>query len=603
MSEVNDLMKKLQTVSTKEIVEAVEKAEDKPTATMEVDAEVDVDPEEHSMEDGEKKPDKKKQDTMTVVPDKELQQLCDTKTNEAIYDTETEEFSDNEETDYQDVRMIPNIEVLTGTGRRGEMPAETTYDDIVDVFGEPNINTEDHDKIQALWGGQINGSTFSIYDWKSGKNAHDLVGDDWHIGGAKGGRVVQDVIDYYQTGGSSGDMLESKINEAVHELVGETPGIGVFDQKILNWAIDNDIIPNQFPTYSLMMGALKKLPGATEMSLEDAFKEVGSKGFADKADVQGMYLKDVLLPIAVNNFKNTYSEDKPWFESKQLHICNDCDKTFRNTITECTYCKSANVTIISVDEDEAIITEGYNHEILGAERLDSFGGYSVGSKFKIGAKHYRLLDINKTNTHTILTARDLSTGEIDDHYFQISKNESLDDEDKFKTVAKGIDDEETAKKLALDKRGIVIQDDENDANNKKLAVIVKEAVKDVRLSIDGDETVIGMHDSYIIAEALRVYLKKEIGDSDIRDAKQLYSMFHRLAWQDDDRSNESVSEDKYDPSTNIKSMLVEMFFDKGFSLQEEEREVFGIHYTFVKGDTIIKVGVDYPDNTEEVKIN
>jgi len=59
-------------------------------------------------------------------------------------------------------------------------------------------------------------------------------------------------------------------------------------------------------------------------------------------------------------------------------------------------------------------------------------------------------------------------------------------------------------------------------------------LKDVRLTIDGDEIVIGMHDSYLIFEALRYYKKDQLttdqNSLDNRDVNKLMNIFQKLAW-------------------------------------------------------------------------
>ena len=56
-------------------------------------------------------------------------------------------------------------------------------------------------------------------------------------------------------------------------------------------------------------------------------------------------------------------------------------------------------------------------------------------------------------------------------------------------------------------------------------------VRNVLLSIDGNERVIGMHESYLISEALRYYIKNEKPSG--RDGKEcavLLKLFQKLAW-------------------------------------------------------------------------
>lgn len=69
----------------------------------------------------------------------------------------------------------------TGTGCQGYLPEGTRYEDIVRVFGEPQIGKSSDGKIKAEWVGRINGLVFTIYDYKS--NLEPERNTDWHIGG------------------------------------------------------------------------------------------------------------------------------------------------------------------------------------------------------------------------------------------------------------------------------------------------------------------------------------------------------------------------------------------------------------------------------------
>ena len=68
-----------------------------------------------------------------------------------------------------------------GTGCQGYLPEGTRYEDIVRVFGDPQLNSTPDNKIKAEWIGRINGLVFTIYDYKSKLDPDRNT--DWHIGG------------------------------------------------------------------------------------------------------------------------------------------------------------------------------------------------------------------------------------------------------------------------------------------------------------------------------------------------------------------------------------------------------------------------------------
>ena len=68
-----------------------------------------------------------------------------------------------------------------GTGCQGYLPDGTRYEDIVRIFGGPQLGTSPDGKIKAEWVGRINGLVFTVYDYKSKLDPEQNT--DWHIGG------------------------------------------------------------------------------------------------------------------------------------------------------------------------------------------------------------------------------------------------------------------------------------------------------------------------------------------------------------------------------------------------------------------------------------
>jgi len=80
-----------------------------------------------------------------------------------------------------------------GTGCQGYLPEGTRYEDIVRVFGQPQLGRSLDSKIKAEWVGRINGLVFTIYDYKS--SIDPVRNTDWHIGGKI--KFVVDMINLY----------------------------------------------------------------------------------------------------------------------------------------------------------------------------------------------------------------------------------------------------------------------------------------------------------------------------------------------------------------------------------------------------------------------
>ncbi|MBN1353848.1 MAG: hypothetical protein JW994_04190 [Candidatus Omnitrophica bacterium] len=79
------------------------------------------------------------------------------------------------------------------TSCQGYLPEGTRYEDIVRVFGGPQLGASPDGKMKAEWVGRINGLVFTIYDYKSKVSPEDNI--DWHIGGKV--KIVSELINIY----------------------------------------------------------------------------------------------------------------------------------------------------------------------------------------------------------------------------------------------------------------------------------------------------------------------------------------------------------------------------------------------------------------------
>ena len=81
-----------------------------------------------------------------------------------------------------DIKLIDTEASVVGTSLQGYI--KTTYDEIVEVFGEPRYTGGD-DKVTTEWDLEFEVDDVyvvaTIYDWKLGHTPYRTY--DWHIGG------------------------------------------------------------------------------------------------------------------------------------------------------------------------------------------------------------------------------------------------------------------------------------------------------------------------------------------------------------------------------------------------------------------------------------
>jgi hypothetical protein len=80
---------------------------------------------------------------------------------------------------------------VVGTCLQGTV--NTSYNRLVETFGEPTGFASDDGKVQAEWAIKFNDGTLAtVYDWKEDKSMYDVR--EWHIGGHSQAAVMN-VID------------------------------------------------------------------------------------------------------------------------------------------------------------------------------------------------------------------------------------------------------------------------------------------------------------------------------------------------------------------------------------------------------------------------
>ena len=101
----------------------------------------------------------------------------------------------------------------------------------------------------------------------------------------------------------------SDLQESVSELVGETPGIDIENQKILNWAIEKNIVSNEWPSVEQMIDVVAGLDVIDKSGVED------SDGL-DLGEIEAVYLKYILLPKATAAYAKSVSESFDYTEQE-----------------------------------------------------------------------------------------------------------------------------------------------------------------------------------------------------------------------------------------------------------------------------------------------
>ena len=72
---------------------------------------------------------------------------------------------------------------IRGTSLQGYVDA--SYDELVKTFGKPTFEDDAdlrYEKTSTEWRGQINGSVYTIYDYKWRRDSDDSI-EQWHVGG------------------------------------------------------------------------------------------------------------------------------------------------------------------------------------------------------------------------------------------------------------------------------------------------------------------------------------------------------------------------------------------------------------------------------------
>jgi len=206
-------------------------------------------------------------------------------------------------------------------------------------------------------------------------------------------------------------------------------------------SVSNMFIEDQIDVMQIKMDHLKQQ--AKHLEKEQRGTRKATRGY----DLQKYYTKIDSYEKKIAQLKKQMDENrnkatKPWFERKQLCICNECNRTFRSNANECIHCKSTNVEKIKVQEQEEkeegsfkIVANGISDRDV-ADRLASEKNGTViqdkdNEKFTVVVKETKLEEDIRS---TVIGAFQ------PEGYFLSSEREDKDTGIRILTLTKGDED-------------------------------------------------------------------------------------------------------------------------------------------------------------------
>jgi hypothetical protein len=282
---------------------------------------------------------------------------------------------------------------------------------------------------------------------------------------------------------------ESKVTETVEELIGEVPGISKEDQLYLKWALNKNLISNTWPDEDVISDALAEITDQVP----------GEEMYDPASDNQSLYLKYVLVPKAkFEAMKMGVTVPKEVTEQKE-----DWDLTFKYTHNQLTgnplLDKEGNPYLnpklqiegkrirvftdyqagwvegkgaVPVRESKVQEQEELEAKSIG-EIVDDLAALVMNlAQVKSDAKVLlSQCTSDRELTVKLLAKLKVALGLVESAESRVEEQEK----DTYATIAKGIVDKAEADRLARDKKGMVVADEEDP---KKFMVIVKEAIEE-----------------------------------------------------------------------------------------------------------------------------
>lgn len=321
--------------------------------------------------------------------------------------------------------------------------------------------------------------------------------------------VIEDVTLYNATPLNVQDLYESLNGLTPAEIVDERNEDN--EEDIPDWVVDK--------AKEYRVGGRRSYKDIVTAILDDPKikRWFDAKYFGNEYDLR-IELEDI---IETQIEKNDTGEDdiEESKEKETLYICNECGKTFRSNENTCPTCKKVSEKVVqeAAVKDVKFKKEKEKKEDLDTEKKPK--DTTASAEVKIEGQNDLSSDVKADEG-----------GELKDKDTQNKKNESInpnDDTNKRVIVAKGIVDEGEAKRIAQEKRGEVVSDEED---KSKFMVVVKESAgvpfvgnkEEIKEAIDDD--------NYTVEADLSLHLEHAEDNYDI-NAPRKVSITYRMEFE------------------------------------------------------------------------
>ncbi len=400
---------------------------------------------------------------------------------------------------------------------------------------------------------------------------------------------------------SEGSTEESKIVETVKELISETPGISVEDQKILNWALDNKVIDSEFPIDDVIFDALSKVFEDPMMKKE--LKGVHELGAIDKGDWDSYYLKYVMLPKAKEAYASKGKKDESKIQEQHTGKVYriDIDGVLTNEVEGSDYVNRT-PNIDNINKVNFLYKSGAE-VILWTHRSEADRSVTEDWLEKNNVK-YTDLELDKPRYDWIVDDRCISLGSL------VRESKDSDFTDVSFVVSKNIPKKEfnEIKKRLID-YGFEPGEEHDDYVEYEIEiegevpeiynVIMKGFGKDIE-----DMTDIVVHESKVQEQEKDSFVTVAKGIVDKAEADKMARDKKGIAVVDELDPKKwmvIVKESKLKEESELKVMrdkMIDIMYDLGYALASERKEEKARVLEFRKGEDVVEVKIPLGEEQE-----